>query len=169
MATPSDADRLARIERELRAWRLAGLAAVAVGVFVAARPPTPEVVRAERFELVDARGRTRGAWLVRGGTLEGPFFQMGDPDSTAITLYATPGLGAYVSLNGQNLQSGRTGNATLSVDTDGASYSAGLRLNEDRQPSAHLSSGPRRGQLTLFDHDVGPPHSARPTVTLPED
>jgi hypothetical protein len=51
--------RVARLERECRRWRLAGVAALVgvVGVGAAQRPP--DVVRARRLEIVDDRGRPR--------------------------------------------------------------------------------------------------------------
>jgi hypothetical protein len=51
--------RVARLERECRRWRLAGVVAVGIALVAGAAQKPPDVVRARRLEVVDDKGRGR--------------------------------------------------------------------------------------------------------------
>ncbi len=61
--------RVGQLERSLQAqrWITAGLAVLAIaGALASARSPEPEIVRAHRFEVVDAEGRKVAAFGIGG-------------------------------------------------------------------------------------------------------
>ncbi len=89
-STSSTDARLAKLERELRGWRRAGLAiafvfAVAVLTGATPRATVPDMLAAKTFSLVDDTGAVRGQWRLGS---DGPEFAAFAPDGKLISTIA---------------------------------------------------------------------------------
>lgn len=131
--------RLVRLERDVRFWRVLGsitLTALAFITLAGATPvPVPDEVRAKRFLVVDAKGEIRGGLAL-----------MGDGAMT-LTLTASNGL------SGATVTADPGGGATL-VFTD----------NNGRRRTV-LHGGPEGGALYLIDKN----ETARAMLVLRPD
>ncbi|UCH36462.1 MAG: hypothetical protein JSV65_08940 [Armatimonadota bacterium] len=89
LTLPDRVERVERQNRRLRVGMLAILAVVGALVFMAATEPAAKVVRAERFELVDAKGKVRGLLTLVGDV--GPkLLLFGNDDNARAMLRLTP-------------------------------------------------------------------------------
>jgi len=128
-------ERVGRLERQnwrLKVGMLAVLAVVGGLVFMAATNPVAKVVRAERFELVDAKGKVRGLLTLVGGI--GPkLLLFGNGDNARAMLWLTP-----------------NGNPELCLYDEDGRGGVGLMVGDDVNPRLTLrdKEGTLRGELS---------------------
>jgi hypothetical protein len=158
-------DRLDKLERGLRRWRLISLSiAVAAGcVFLlAAAPKNPRIVTAEKFVLVDSAGKTVGEWYVRA---KGPVLSMSgkdggtagigfadEPQERAMAWLSGPGnranikLEAYRDIAFQRVAGGPQGGSVVQIVEADASE---IQVSRQGRVRARVRADGRRSWLDV--------------------
>ena len=135
--------RLGRLERSLRRWRIGGVCAVLLGVATLAlgQAPSERVVTASKFALVGPDGEERGVFMLDDGH---PFLQLRSASIPDCTL----SLGvlddtAFLSMKGRNGYY-----VYLASRSDGSLVAVGDVFDT---PRALMSMQPGEPVLALFD------------------
>lgn len=157
------ADRLARIEREVRGWRIVGVLSLGCLLLFGTlgantNPETPRLIKAHEFQLVDDDGNVRGTWRTLGRTFTQ--FRLSNGTGQSEAVISAGDTNAIVHLTNDN----RINSAVIGAYSSGGAMGLS-RKTDDGKAFTNVIGGTEGSFVELQplkgDATVLPPEQAR--------
>ncbi|MBC7965763.1 MAG: hypothetical protein H7Z17_07535 [Fuerstia sp.] len=161
--------RLQKLERQNRLWKVGVVCLGAVLLMGATRNPICPTIQAQKFELMDACGKARAELTMENGLPRLVFIQSDHSRNTFLGIDRDPSEGerAVLSLSNPDgshclhlkatensaelfLNGGRSRNISLAARSDNTAKPF-IRFNDETGVRVRIDSAPDRSRLQLFD------------------